>query len=223
MSINVPRIISMFAVAIATMLPATSAAMTKLYTEYLVSTDGENTALYIGATSRGSSEGITFTKERAWLDALGFENWYVNYYVTGKDNKKYYLLAGAMREGDTDYENFVQLPFPETYKRVVNGDNITHYAYNNGEYKEFLDWLYIGDQGWTLCDSSTNEFQAQFRISATNRWDRYGTMLFPNPEISGVLIEVAAPAKQMCRVDYECKLSYSSGGGTGEMAPQVVT
>ena len=214
----------MFAVAIATMLPATSAAMTKLYTEYLVSTDGKNTVLYTGATSRGSSKGITYTKERARLNAQGYVNWYVNYYVTGTDKTKYYLLAGAMREGDIDYDEFVQLPFPETYKRVVNGDTATHYAYNYGEYREFLDWNDIEQREWRLSVyGSQNEFQAQFRISATNKWDRYETMLFPNPEIIYDQIVVAAPAKQMCRIDYECNLSYSSGGGTGEMASQVVT
>ena len=197
-------------------------AATKLYTEYIVSTNG--TTIYKGETSPNRL-GIVYTKEsHPNMDPYGdgISVTYINYYVDGKDGKKYYALAGAVREDD--FDDRTTLPYPDEYRRIVEGTT-KHYAYSyvdsRGEWFEFLDWSGY-ERECTRNDIPTVE--SAIALMTTNKWDSYPEMEFPDSGTWGITYNVDAPAYQTYIIDYECEISYNGGeGAEGSMPSQTVT
>ena len=199
-------------------------AATKLYTEYIVSTNG--TILYTGETSRGSSVGIVYTQEVEnvvqYIPATKYEpekwvsNAFLNYYIC-VNGTNYYALSARFNDTE-DVDSNVIKTNALLYTRCVADTDRTAYVYPTKD---------SFDAGRDYC-YELNQEMVDLYIEAgldalvlTNKLDIEAYSDYTDGNGQKLRINIG---EQKFRIDWECEISYIGGeGAVGTMASQIVT
>ena len=212
------RIIPILAIACLAFAPSTQ-AMTKLYTEYIVSTNG--TILYTGETGRGASVGIAYGLELEfrYQDSFGgrdYYNNYLNYCVTNNmgGGDVYYALVSELKDDSSIDSSDVKSV--TTYARCIGETGRIAYVYSTRDSAQRKGLL----NGSQLTENNVAIFRTGGGLDGLVLSNKLDVAVTSFEGYENIIPPVGV---QQCRIDYECTLTYDANGGTGTMVGQVVT